>query len=298
MTCVRQAWLTLDDGSTIGLEGVGYHCTSLDLGYGVPREVTQNRADADGAVDRTSLMGPRVIQASITALAAGGASIDTVAASFAKYMVPSQRPTLHYVLDRPGAVERLLTLRASAYAWPIVGPSQRDISLQWVAPDPVARATETQSATAWAGASVGGGRIYDLRFDRSYPLGGAAGPTPAQVSGNGEVPITPYLRLYGPITAPYVSFDSVAGGASWAGIFRFVDGFRVDVGHFVGVDVGAHSANMDDDPTQSVLSSLAWSSLTWPVWPNLPTVVAVNYGGTNTDYRSQCQIAWQDGYLS
>ena len=48
-------------------------------------------------------MGTRVVSADITALAGAGARIDDVADNFAPFMVPSARPVLHYVLDRPGA---------------------------------------------------------------------------------------------------------------------------------------------------------------------------------------------------
>ena len=43
MACVRRAWLALPDGRTIGLEGTGYFCSSLDLGYPAVREVTNPR---------------------------------------------------------------------------------------------------------------------------------------------------------------------------------------------------------------------------------------------------------------
>jgi hypothetical protein len=215
-------------------------------------------------------------------------------------MLPSARPTLHYVLDRPGAAERTLVLRGSGYAWPIAGPSVRNISLQWLAADPIARDPARHRETAWTGAAVGSGRVYDLAYDRSYPLGGGTDlPTPAEVRGQGDVPIEPYLRMYGPVTAPVIDFDAAgAGGAAWAGSLGFDRFYRIDAGHFVGIDTAAHTAYLDDDLTQSVLASLDWSLLTWPQWPNLPTIVAVNYRGENTDHVTQCQIEWQDGYLS
>src|SRR5215475_9017960 len=109
MVCVRKAWLVLG-GSTVQLEdqSKGYFCTSLDLGYPNVREVVNNRPDQDGADDRTRLMGPRAVSADITAIRSVPAQVDAVASMFAPYMVPSARPVLHYVLDRPGVAERTL----------------------------------------------------------------------------------------------------------------------------------------------------------------------------------------------
>ena len=139
MACVRTAWLTLD-GMSMPLENeaAGYFCGSLDLGWPVVREVVNDRPNADGTDDLTTLMGARAVTADITAIAGVGAVIDAVASGFGPFMVPSVRPVLHYVLDVPGAAERTLTLRASGYAWPIVGPFTRDVQLQWVAADPIA----------------------------------------------------------------------------------------------------------------------------------------------------------------
>ena len=151
--CVRSAWLVLGN-TTLALEDAtkGYFCTSLDLGYPAVRDVVDNRADRNGADDRTTLFGPRAVTANITALAGAGARIDTVAAAFAPYMTPSARPVLHYVLDRPGQPQRTLTVRPAGFSWPIQGPYQRSIQLQFVAADPVAYDPTVQTATCGPGA--------------------------------------------------------------------------------------------------------------------------------------------------
>src|SRR5262245_46074917 len=139
MVCVRQAWLDLN-GSTRQLEdpSAGYFCSNLDLGFPVVRDVVTSRADQDGAPDRTQYFGMRVINAQLRALTGAGAQIDAVAAAFAPYMFPSARPVLHYVLDRPGTPERVMTVRGAGYSWPVEGAYERSIQLQWVAADPVA----------------------------------------------------------------------------------------------------------------------------------------------------------------
>lgn len=304
MTCVRSAWLTLGTLS-VPLEDdtAGYFCQSLDLGYPDVREVVNNRPGMDGIDDRTTLMGGRTVTAEITALAGAGARIDAVAASFAPFMTPAVRPVLHYVLDRPGAAERTLTLRAAGYSWPIVGADERDIQLQWVAADPVIRDPTLQTATAWSGAHPGNpGRLYNLTFNRLYPVGGG-GPIPGTIESPGDVAVRPRLRIYGPITGPVVNFamsDPVAGSSSAA--VYFLAGYRIDAGHFVDVDTAAKTAYVDDDPTQPALSALDWSQMGagWPVLPVLPatTQMTLTALGGNTTGVTQVQATWQDGYLS
>ena len=292
MTCVRSAWLTLG-ALTMPLEGDGYFCSSLDLGWPEVREVTNNRPDADGIDDRTRLMGGRVVQADITALAGAGARIDDVAAAFGPFMVPSARPVLHYVLDRGANTERTLTLRGSGYAWPVVGPFQRDISLQWVAADPIARDPNAQTVVAWAGTGVLG-RVYNLVFPRVYPVG-AGLPSTAQIIGHGDVPVQPYVRIFGPVTNPRVTFDTVGPPSAHYEVGLTA---RIDAGHFVGIDTRAHTAWLDDVASQSMLASLTWASLKWPMLPNAPDATTMALTGSGTTSASQVAATWQDGFLA
>ena len=296
-TCVRKAWLTLG-ALTVELEDetAGYFCQSLDLGWPDVRDVTNNRPDADGVDDRTKFMGARAVSADITAMASAGvAKIDDVASSFAPFMVPSARPVLHYVLDRSGATERTLTLRSSGYAWPIAGPFQRDIQLQWVAADPIARDPVQQIATAWSGTTGALGRVYNLVFPRVYPVGSGVATT-GTIVGHGDVPIQPYLRIFGPITNPLVAFQTTGPPPVRSG-FDMV--YRIDAGHFVGIDTRVHTAYLDDDPTQSVLSAIDWGGfMKWPVLPNAPDSTALSLTGTGTTSSTQVVATWNDGFLT
>jgi hypothetical protein len=295
MVCVRSAWLALA-GATIPLENVsgGWLCEQLDLGYPAVREVKNNRPDTDGIDDRTALMGERAVTANIHAVAAGGASIDAIAASFAPYMVPSARPVLHYVLDRPGAPERTMTVRAAGYSWPIVGPVDRQIHLQWIAADPVARDPVQRSATAFAGSSVGAGRGYNLTFNRSYPSGGGSSSA-ATITSPGDVAVRPLLRIYGPVTAPVVTFTPSAGLVALQ-LTMVVSG-----GHYIEVDCAARSAYLDGDRTQNVLTQMDWATMNanggWPLIPP-QTTVTMAMTGQSTGGQTQTQAFWNDGYLT
>ena len=292
--CIRRAWLTLG-ALTMPLEdeAAGYFCTELNLGYPEVRAVTSNRPDADGIDDRTAYFGSRVVSANITAQRD---PVDAVAASFAPFMVPSVRPVLHYVLDRPGTPERAFTVRASGYSWPVSGSKRRDIQLQWVAADPVAVDPTQRSATAWAGStSTAGGRVYNLTFNRLYGAGGGSLPTVALLQTDGDVIVWPLLRIYGPITSPQVVVAYPPPAPN--GLVKFVAPFIIDAGHFVEVDTEHKTAYRDGDRSLPVLGSIDWLATVWPyIAPGPGSEMALL--GDSTNGTTQVQATWQDRYLS
>jgi hypothetical protein len=293
--CVRQAWLVLG-GLSVPLESWagGWFCANLDLGYPEVREVLNNRPDTDGAVDRTALMGARVVNAEIKAEAGAGGRIDAIAAQFAPFMVPSARPVLHYILDRPGTPERTLTLRAAGYGWPVQGAVERDIQLQWKAADPIIRDPTVQTATAMAGAAAGSGRTYPLLYSRTYPVGGGA-PSTATITSPGDVPVRPLLNIYGPVSGPVVTFTPTVGPVSRV---QFVPAFRLDAGNYVQVDTTAKTAYLNGPGGASELAWLDWFNTAWPVLPTLPASTTMGMAGGSTTGQTQVQAVWQDGYLT
>jgi hypothetical protein len=304
MDCARRAWLDLyGDGSvTLQLEDgtAGYWCSDLDLGYPVVRAVTNDRAVADGTIDRTQFMGSRAVAASISAFAnAGSMTVDQMAALFARYMAPSARPILHYVLDRPGNAERVITLRAAGATWPVSGPgTRRDIQLAWVAPDPIIRDAVAQSEAAWSGSSATPGRAYPLTYPRQYPPGTGAATT-AIFTSPGDVAVSPLLRIYGPITGAYAQLQAVPRtGATITRRIAFESSFVINAGDWVDVDCVAHTALVNSDPTQPVLDRLDFSDTTWPQIMVAPYTNYLSLVGTSTNTTSQVHAIWSDGYLS
>jgi hypothetical protein len=293
--CVTRAWLVLG-ALTMQLEDEagGWFMTELDLGYPEVREVVNNRPDANGIYDRTQFFGSRPVSASVTAVKWVGAVIDDVAARFAPFMVPAARPVLHYVLDRPGLPERVLTLRAANYGFVIDNPDSREIHLQWVAADPVVRDPAGHTATAFAGSSAGSGRRYNLAFNRVYPSGGG-GPSTATLYSPGDITVSPLLRIFGPVTAPVVSFS---GGN---GAFAMLPTLTVSGGHFVEVDTATKTAWLDGDRAQNLLSYVDWATIyAQGGWPRIPpkTNVTMTMTGQSTSGSTQAQALWNDGYLS
>jgi hypothetical protein len=294
MTCVRQAWLVLGTQQIL-LHDVahGVFCTSLDLGSPDVREVVNNRPDRDGVTDRTKYLGGRVVSADISTLTDAGAQIDAIAAAFAPYMVPSARPVLHYVLDRPGAAERTMTLRAKAYAWPIDNDWQRDIQLQWLAADPTAYDPTVRTATSRAGMAGGGGRIYPLTFPRTYPTGSAP-PSIGTVRTNGDLPARPVFVIWGPAQAPAFTLTA-AGQPTPAFTFAFRSGVNLSAGDSVTIDADAHTVTYGTGV--SGLADVDWTQTVWPlITPATDYTLRLNAPGGNQ--VTQVIATWQDGYLS
>jgi hypothetical protein len=270
--CLRQAWLTLGSLSVpLQDESAGYFCTTLDLGYPSPREVTTNRPDQDGVTDRTKYLGSRLVSANITALRGAGARIDLVATIFAPFMLPSARPVLHYVLDRPGLPERTLTLRAAQFTYPISGPWQRDIHLQWVAADPIARDPVLKTAAAIT-------------------------LSPGSILTAGDVPIRPLFRITGPLTAAAILLTlSNPPYTSW--LLAFQSSFTIAAGHFIEIDTDARTVFLDGDSAKPRLASIDWTVSSWQwIEPSAPTQMSLT--GTGDSGTTRVDAFWQDGYLT
>jgi hypothetical protein len=274
-TCVRQAWLALG-GNTIQLDNPsgGWMCQSLDLGTPIMRTVMNNAPDQDGIIDRTQYMGARTVTAAITALTTAGARIDDVADNFAPYMVPSARPVLHYVLDRGTNPERTLTLRPDSYDWPIVGATQRDIALQWIAPNPIAFDPAQKSATALWGANS------------------------ANINTAGDVPARPLVQVTGPLTNGQIvttAFPST-GPPSFA-TYTIQLSTTLGAGQVLTLDCAAHTATLAG---QSVLNQINWALTTgWPVLPVGPSYARfILQLGSGSTGATQATFLWNDGYIS
>jgi hypothetical protein len=299
-TCVRKAWLTLPNGRTVGLEGPGWFCQKLDLGSPAVRDNVNNRPDRNGVLDQTMFLGARAVEANITTLVGAGARVDEVASQFGPFMDPALRPTLHYVLDRADNPERTLALRATGYSWPIIGDNQRDIQLQWSAPDPIARGTVLNLATAWTGTVGASGRVYNWTPDRIYPTGAGA-PINGRLVSPGDVAFKPYLRIFGPVTAPRVLFAPDIGSSDrsqWPQI-GFLPAFIINAGDFVGIDTENHTAYLNDNPALPVLDQVDWSLLSWPALDPAPNGWTMSMTGTSGMTAStQTQATWHDRYFA
>lgn len=295
MQTTRAAWLVLGSLS-VPLDDVdgGWICQELDLGYPDIRDVTNPNPVAHGLVDRTKFFGGRAVTAKIMAYP-GRMTLDQAVEQFAPFMDVGARPELHYTTDGD-ETERVLVLRASAWSAPMDPPPERPFQLSWIAPDPVASSVASSSATAWSGSGGIGGRTYNLTFNRVYPGGGGGLPGSGTLISAGDVGFQPYLRIFGPITGPVVTFVTAQAPAATYRV-AFLSTTRIDAGHFIGVDTAGHGAWLDDNPALPQLSQLDWTRMAWPVLPVAPNSTTMSLTGQNTTGISQVQATWQDRFL-
>lgn len=303
MVCVRRAWLELG-ALVVQLhdESKGYYVAELDLGSPEVREVTSPRPDKNGVDDRTLFMGGRVVSVTVVAVASAGAQIDQVAAQFGPFMVPAARPILHYVLDRPGAPERTIALRAQSYDWKVDNDYQRDIQLAWMAPDPVVHDVTVQSITVSPATDTGElGRTYNEVPPRTYPPGEPAPAAGANAYNAGDVAVYPTIRINGPVTNPNVTTSDSSAGGKQSGRVPFTGGLVIDAGKYVLVDCANRVAYRDGDPALDVTSFINWSGMQanggWPLFQARHNHWCGMLGSSTTP-ATNAVLSWSNGYLS
>ena len=298
MPYARRAWLILGTRRLdLDDHAAGYAMTELDIGYPEVREVVDNNPDRDGVNDRTALVGSRVVTAVIQAWPGGATKMDDIARLFGPFTWPGGRPELHWVLDTADQAERMMVLRAADSTAVIGPPTDREIHLGWVAPDPIAYDPAVKSATGRPDSGESYGRTYNLTFDRVYPAGGHSGETATIVVG-GDVPARPRIRIYGPITAPGVTFVkqlTVDDPAEVVIRFAFDAAFQVATGHWV--EVNCQTRQVADDTGARLEGRVDWSESTWPVLDSGHTWT-VSLEGSSVSPITQAVVFWREGYLA
>jgi len=296
----RQAWLQLgDDRLYLDDFDTGYACMELNIGYPEVRAVVDNNPDRDGVNDRTSLVGARVVTATIQAWPGGTITIDDIARLFGPYTYPGVRPELHWTLNTADHAERMLTLRAADFSSPMPAPITREIQLGWVAPDPVCYDPNAQSATAWSG--TGGtypGRTYNLTFPRVYPPGTGGAPIPATIVVVGDVAVLPTIVIWGPVTGPVVTLTKqLARNDTVQQTITFAFNTTVNIPAGGQITINAANRTVTDNSGNSLIAQVDWTGSTWPALAPGDTWVMTLTGGT-TSGVTQAVATWREGYLT
>lgn len=296
--CGRRAWLVLAGYPNMALEddAGAWFCSELDIAWPEIRSVTSNRPDRDGVDDRTALFGARAVTAKITAMA-GADTVDDIARRFAPFMIPAARPELHWTLDTPADDhrERMLVVRATDFSAPITGSTRWAIQLAWTAPDPIVRDAEWRQVDTRPGV-IAGGFGFPITFDLTF--GGATPAVPAQMVSAGDVPVTPVITIWGPITGPALTLQSFPPGApATTRTLTFLAGYRIDPGHWLSVDVAARTCV--DDTGRHQEAQIDYAATTgWPV--GLPNGVQNVLQLTGTSYSpvTVARATWRDGWVT
>jgi hypothetical protein len=284
----------------------GWVCTELDLGYPDIREVTNNAPIQHGIDDVTAYFGGRVVTASITAVPDGTLPLDDIVSLFGRYTNPGARPELHFTRQSASYDERMLLLRASGWSAPMGVPSKREFQLSWVAPDALIRNAIISVSSAWVGEDDQGGRVYeppDLAayggVDRDYSTVVGSPSVPGAPVSRGDLPVSPLLRIYGPITQPVVRLSGVAPDRTPVQAqVAFGSTLVIGSGEWVDVDCKARTANRNGDPAQSVFSEIEFDATQWPLIYPVPWTNVLELTGSSASPHTLVEARWQDAFLA
>lgn len=281
------------DGKTLDLKdstATGLFVTGVDLGAPAVRVDVRNLPTQDGAIDRTTFLAQRVV--SITGVAVGGVngSRSVALAALRPFLAPGARPILTFTLDDESEVlAKNITLRVAQWTEPMRQPWSSEFMVSWAA-DPVALGDVVHKVEV-APFFSGGGRSYDLSFNRTYPAGGSTGLITASVDGT--YPPWPTYRLFGPITDPVIAIinpltAAVLGQVAFAGIV-------VAQGDYLDIDTQARTVLLNGDPGANRYSFVDFPNTTWrqlQLGSN-----TLRYSGEAPAVPALAQIRWRDTYL-
>jgi hypothetical protein len=293
--CSSPAVLTLTLGS-LSLDFMdaldGWRVSEVDISYPDVREDSDLAADRHGTVDYTRLFGARAITISGSIVPSSRGSRQKALRWLGQFLTPSSRPMLTYQIDTDVS-PRQVTVRPSALTAPYNDRNVSAFTLGFKCPDPVAYDSTTQ--TVYAGLqSAGGGRAYNLTFNRVYPASGAGA---ASARNNGNMTSFPLLRLYGPVAALN---GAIYIRESWTGnpvgaTLPFRSDMIINAGDYLEIDCRARTAFLNGQTTQNWYSQLGAIQTVWPqLPPGVDTLWWIYATGTNA---TMLQVNWQDAYL-
>lgn len=259
----------------------GFFIAQVDLGFPNVREVSTNRPDADGVIDETRWVGPRVV--SVTGKVQGDTVLSRSArlGLLAPFLDPSVRPVLVYAIDGDQPA-RQLTLRGSDWSTPLDDPWVSDFHVAWKTADSSWAASDQLHTVSVPASIVAQGRTYTWTPPRHYPAGSQI-TAPAVNTGNR--PTRPVFRVDGPITGPVIY-----GG----GTISFLPAFAVPAGRYVSIDCGTRTVLLDG--LYNVFGQVDFLNTTWPVF--LPGVQNnIQLQGSATGPSTLLTCTWRDAWF-
>jgi len=185
------------NGNTVTLdEANGYLVRQFGIGYPRPRQVVDDRPNADGTDDRTEYFGAKVVSLDVTMQGNKWDKIDELG----PFLIPSARPYLYY---DDATQPRRIRLRPMDRQLSVVAPtSSQQVMLQWAAPDGVSETATQSVATVLASAEADAGFTFDLSFNIVFPSTSPVGTTVVTTVGNAKC--YPVIQLWGPCTNPRI----------------------------------------------------------------------------------------------
>ena len=295
----------LVDGERVLLldSDAGYRVSQLDVGFPAARVVTQPRPGRDGEDDTTGLHGASAVSMSVM-LVPGAKTIVALRDALRSFCHPGARPFL--VLDEDGT-QRRIRLRADQQTAPIVSPTHQEMQLSWRAPDGVVESAAEQIGTAEATTAALGGRFYDRTYPMAYTSrpseGGTYGTTyPATypvdevsvpvgsvtVRNDGNVPVLPLLRLYGPATEPRVENQLTGERLLFTGL-------TIAAGDWLEIDCRTSTIRLNGLESQSRYARLDFAASSF--LRMLPGANTIRYYPVTFDAGARLEVRYRSAWL-
>jgi hypothetical protein len=235
----------------------GFVVSSFSIGYPTVREVSINKALADGTIDTTTYVGARAVTIALRLNNTGcnGFNTQDLIDLVSPYVSPRIRPTFVYSIDQtptsPNHV-RSLVLRGADAPLVVDAPKALTLVCQWVAAEPFTASLDETCAVAPLTESIEFGRDYDLDYDRDYPFSPPVGVT--LFTPNGNAPMDWVGTLTAEVSDPVITINNV--NITFTGVTLLP-------GQTINIDTRNRTIVRNGDPLDSVYGQTNFQNWTW-----------------------------------
>lgn len=214
------------------------------------RESMDPRPNADGEDDQTLFHGSRAVTIALTVLPRPDAHL--IADQLYPWVVPSRRSYL--IVQRNGwPSPRRMLIRGDQFGEPVTGPGPWvQLLLPWKAAEGVWESVQEFSATIFPSGTASNALV--LPFTLPITLGSGSPPGARVLTVAGTVPTPPTIRLYGPVTGPVLTNQTVGTSIAFRPTYAIPAGEYVEIAYRPQFSVKANGDGV------SRLGSVDWSA--------------------------------------
>jgi len=289
---VGSLWtLTGPDGTVVELLGVGAAATSTSpfvledvSGFDGPnvRQAIEDLPEFDGAIAGNFYYGSRPVTLRGRVIA-GSAAERNVAVVQLQRTLRALRGDVTIMATADGLPPMQVTARLEQPPR-ITGSYIKDFLISLVCPDPRIYSQTLHNLSSAAGTGIVTGAAFPLAFDIIFGGGTGATATVA-VNNEGNIDTPPVLRIYGPLSNPYVR--NVTSGAN-----LYLDNLTLVAGEYVDVNLIARTAVTSGGT--NVYGRIRFPESEW--WLLEPGVNDLELRAATSSSGSQLVVYWRDAW--
>lgn len=262
-------------------------CSNWDLGAPSVRENVSDRPGGDGTIDNSTYTGGRSVTFDLHIF---GNAVNSPYAWLERLTAmthPGIRPRLRVQRASPEAYGQTweMELRGNPFSISFgrTAAAKLDLTLQFTNPTGYLSGDLQEVTSVMADPTNASGFIFPIAFPLATGTTSASNPLVYAVVA-GSAPVTPAIRIYGPVTAPQVTDE--------AGQTFKLTGLTLAAGNYVDIDMGGATARINGDAAQSALDTVDFSVSTFWTWS--PGAHTVRYAATS----GSIVVQWRDRRLT